>query len=83
MTPDAYYYISMVYFSIAGLTFFTLSLKGYNTYKQTRYIEASERWNKIKPLQYILHALHIPPYIIAAYWYLDAYLEYRNGVQDI
>lgn len=81
MTPDAYYYISMVYFTIAGLTGLMLSVKGYNTYKQTRYLESSERWEKIKPVQYILHSLHIPPYIIAAYWYYDAYVEYKNKLE--
>jgi hypothetical protein len=75
MTPDAYYYISIAYVSIAGLSVLTLSLKGFNTYKEIRYLENSEKLCRVKPLQYVLHALHIPPYLIAAYWYYDAYKE--------
>lgn len=81
MTPVAYFYISMVYFTIAGLSFVTLTIKGYNAYKNTRYIEDSEKWTKIKPVQYILHGLHIPPYIIAAYWYYDSYIQYKQKLQ--
>ena len=78
MTPDAYYYISLAYLSIAGLTTFTLCLKGYLTYKENKYLVSGDRKHKWKPLQYFLHSLHIPPYLIAAYWYYDAYENYKH-----
>lgn len=62
MTPDAYYYITVAYGSIAGLTTVGLVIKKFKKhFKYPGFIE------------YVLHGLHIPPYIIAAYWYWDAY----------
>jgi len=78
MTPDAYYYISLAYLSIASLTAFTLCLKGYTGYRQSRYLTSSERKGNMKPLIYVLHSLHIPPYLIASYWYYDAYNTYES-----
>lgn len=73
MTPDAYYYISLVYLSIAGLTSGTLCLKAYYGHQKYKYLERSEQIKQMKPFQYFLHILHIPPYLIASYWYYDAY----------
>ena len=73
MSPEAYYYICLAYLSVAGLTTATLCLKGYNSYKDSRYLTYEERIKRKQPLQYVLHALHIPPYLIASYWYYDAY----------
>lgn len=71
MTPDAYYYISVAYASIAVLTSVGLVVKRFKKqFKHPGFIE------------YVLHGLHIPPYIIAAYWYWDSYeymLETANG----
>lgn len=62
MTPDAYYYISVAYASIAALTSVGLVVKRFKKqFKHPGFIE------------YILHGLHIPPYLIAAYWYWDSY----------
>ena len=76
MTPEAYYYISLAYLSIAGLTGATLLLKGYNSHKMHKYMCKDERQKHRQPLQYVLHSLHIPPYLIASYWYYDAYKEH-------
>ena len=78
MKTEAYYYISVIYVSIAGLMFITLCVKGYYTYKKVRYVHKEDRLKIIKPIQYILHLLHIPPYLIAAYWYYDSYQEYTK-----
>lgn len=62
MTPDAYYYIAIAYASIAGLTTVGLIVKRYKEYfRHPEFIE------------YVLHGLHVPPYLIAAYWYWDGY----------
>jgi hypothetical protein len=62
MTPDAYYYIAIAYISIAGLTIAGLILKRFeNRFKNPSFIE------------YLLHSFHVPPYLIAAYWYWDAW----------
>ena len=67
MTPDAYYYISVAYASIAALTSVGLVVKRFKKqFKHPGFIE------------YVLHGLHIPPYLIAAYWYWDGY-EYMLG----
>lgn len=67
MTPDAYYYISVAYTSIAALTSVGLVVKRFKKqFKHPGFIE------------YILHGLHIPPYLIAAYWYWDGY-EYMSS----
>lgn len=73
MTPDAYLYICIAYMSVAGLTASTLCLKGCLSHKKYRYMCKEDRQSNWKPLQYVLHTLHIPPYLIAAYWYYDAY----------
>ena len=70
MTPDAYYYISVAYASIAALTSVGLVVKRFKKqFKHPGFIE------------YVLHGLHIPPYIIAAYWYWDSY-EYMLGTAN-
>lgn len=67
MTPDAYYYISFAYVCIAALTAIGLVVKKFKgCFKHPEWIE------------YTLHGLHIPPYLIAAYWYWDAYSESRH-----
>ena len=66
MTPEAYYYICIAYGSIALLTGFGLILKRYKA--SFMYPES---------IEYLLHGLHIPPYMIASYWYWDAYNEYE------
>ena len=80
MTPNAYLYISWAYLSVAALTTSTLCLKGYNAYKDNKYIKYGESKQTIQPLQYVLHALHIPPYLIAAYWYYDSYELHNSQV---
>lgn len=79
MTPEAYYYISLAYLSIASLTAFTLCLKGYIGYRNSN----CEKPKPLKPFFYILHSLHIPPYLIAAYWYYDAYLESKSKIHTL
>lgn len=62
MTPEAYYYISIAYASIAGLSIIGLIVKRFkHHFKHPEFIE------------YLLHGFHIPPYLIAAYWYWDGY----------
>ena len=76
MTPDAYYWIAMAYASISGLSGFSLVAKAYNAYKLNQSLKYShEPKIRPKPMDYVLHGLHIPPYLLAAYWYYDAYLE--------
>lgn len=58
MTPDAYWYISLAYGSIAILSGFSLIVK--RTFKNPDNVNN------------VLHGLHIIPYCIAAYWYYDA-----------
>lgn len=79
MTPNAYLYISIAYLFIALSTTFTLCLKGYIGYKNSIYLVEYEKKQKWKPIQYILHSFHIPPYLIASYWYYDSYLQYNNS----
>lgn len=70
MTPDAYYYISVAYASIAALTSVGLVVKRFKKqFKHPGFIE------------YVLHGLHIPPYLIAAYWYWDSY-EYMSSYNN-
>ncbi len=62
MTPDAYYYISFAYVFIAGVSTVGLVVKRFkHHFRHPEWIE------------YTLHGLHIPPYLIASYWYWDAY----------
>ena len=65
MTPESYYYIALAYLSIATLTTTTLCIKGVMVCVKSN--------RKLKWVQYMLHSLHVPPYLIAAYWYYDAY----------
>jgi hypothetical protein len=58
MSPDAYYYISFAYVFIAIITALSLVIK---------------RCKHPEWVEYVLHGLHIPPYLIASYWYWDAY----------
>ena len=76
MTPDAYYWISIAYGSIAASTALSLVLKAYNAHKLNKSLKYSQE-PKVhpKPMDYILHCLHIPPYVIASYWYYDSYLS--------
>tara|TARA_B100001996_G_scaffold371581_1_gene347070 strand:- start:610 stop:864 length:255 start_codon:yes stop_codon:yes gene_type:complete len=76
LTEDAYFYISIAYASIACLTTGSLILNGWMQYKKYRYVSELDRKHAKKPLHYVLHALHIPPYLIASYWYYDAYKDY-------
>lgn len=70
MTPDAYYYIAVAYASIAVLTSVGLVVRRFKKqFKHPGFIE------------YVLHGLHIPPYMIAAYWYWDGY-EYMMQNYD-
>ena len=70
MTPDAYYYISVAYASIAALNSVGLVVKRFKKqFKHPGFIE------------YVLHGLHIPPYLIAAYWYWDGY-EYTSNAYN-
>ena len=78
MTPEAYFYISLAYLCIAIITTFTLCLKGYIGYQNSKYLLDFEKKKKWKPLQYLLHSFHIPPYLIASYWYYDSYIEYKS-----
>ena len=75
MKEDAYWYISMAYGSIAGLSTLTLGLKAILGYK---YLKDDDKHSYYRPLQYILDSLHIPAYIIASYWYYDAYENYQS-----
>ena len=77
MSPESYLYISITYLSIALLTGGTLCLKGYNSHRKHRYMTDEERSLHKNRMPYILHALHIPPYLIASYWYYDAYEHYN------
>ena len=62
MNPEASFYISLAYVSIAFLSTVGLVLKRFKAvFKNPEFIE------------YLLHAFHIPPYLIAAYWYWDSY----------
>ena len=83
MTPEAYLYISVAYFSIAMLTLITLSIKGYINYKKrtNKYCLDEFKKKEWKPIQYILHLFHVPPYLIASYWYYDAYIGYSKKYQ--
>lgn len=81
MTPEAYYWIYVAYLSIAGLTSMSLGIKAYNGYKANKH----RRYNlqqliRSKPMDYILHALHVPPYLMAAYWYYDAYEHTKDEI---
>ena len=67
----------MAYASIAGVSTFTLILKGYLGYKRYKYLQNEDKHIYYRPLQYILDALHIPAYIIASYWYYDSYRHYE------
>ena len=64
--------------SIATLTGFTLCLKGFNAYKYHKYMTDEDKKKHFKPLAYVLHGLHIPPYLIAAYWYYDSYKHLKT-----
>lgn len=79
MIREAYYWIAVAYASIAIITIISLFMKGYNGYihkQRTKYmVQASVQ--RTKYMDYVLHALHIPPYMIAAYWYYDAYKNYK------
>ena len=72
MAPESYLYIGITYLVIAAVTALSLALKAREGRRKNRYREVPIR----KPLNYILHALHIPPYLMAAYWYYDAYVHY-------
>jgi hypothetical protein len=80
MKEDAYWYISMAYASIAGLSSLTLITKAYLGYKRYKYLEKEDKHSYYRPLQYILDTLHIPPYVIASYWYYDAYKSYHENI---
>lgn len=82
MKENAYWYISMAYASIAGLSTLTLSLKAYLGYKRYRYLENEDKHSYYRPLQYILDSLHIPAYTIASYWYYDAHINYESLVKS-
>lgn len=73
MTPDAYWYISIAYLSIGFLTGASLLVKKYK-----------DSFKKLDPeiIEYMLHILHIPPYIIASYWYYDSYVQYQHVKYD-
>ena len=83
MTPTAYYWISMAYASIALLTIISLILKAYGGYCRKKQrcnayscsTESIETSCSSKPMDYVLHILHVPPYLIAAYWYYNAYKD--------
>ena len=79
MTPDAYYWISLAYVSIAGLTSISLFGKAYEGHRRKKrsYDVYDSTQSHKKPIDYILHVLHIPPYMIAAYWYYDSYKNYK------
>ena len=73
MTQDAYYYIAIAYASIAALTSVGLIVKRFKKhFKHPGFIE------------YVLHGLHVPPYLIAAYWYWEGYEnKYTNPASYI
>ena len=79
MKEDAYWYISMAYASIAGFSTITLGLKAYLGYKRYKYLKNEDKHSYYRPLQYILDSLHIPAYVIASYWYYDAYNNYTES----
>lgn len=70
MTPDAYYYISVAYASIAALTSVGLVVKRFKKqFKHPGFIECPPRSSH-------------PPYLIAAYWYWDGYEYMLENVYD-
>ena len=74
MKEDAYLGISMAYMSVAVLTSVGLIVKGYDGYIHNT---LHKNYRK-RTLDYVLHCLHIPPYLIASYWYYDAYIHFAN-----
>lgn len=78
MKENAYWYISMAYASIAGLSTLTLAIKAFLGYKRYKYLKEEDKHSYYRPLQYILDSLHIPAYCIASYWYYDAYHHYEK-----
>lgn len=78
MKEHAYWYISMAYGSIAGFSTITLGLKAFLGYKRYKYLKNEDKHTYYRPLQYILDSLHIPAYVIASYWYYDAYINYAD-----
>lgn len=75
MKKQAYLYISLAYISLSLLTIVMLCVKGYNSYHRFKYSTIEERRRKQNITQYLLHSLHIPAYLIAAYWYYDSYIH--------
>jgi len=73
MIQDAYWNISMVYFSISTLTTISLLLK------MKRYPDRLSHILNPRTFDNILHFLHIPPYLIAGYWYLESYKEHEKN----
>lgn len=83
MTPIAYLYISIAYFIIAVSTTITLCIKGYLGYNKKishKYLEDDPIKRSWRPFQYILHSFHIPPYLIASYWYYDSYINNNKKI---
>ena len=83
MKESSYYYISITYCTIAALSAISLGIKGYLGYLNTRdtylYDDSSSlKKRRAHSIDYILHILHIPPYLLAAYWYYDSYVEYKD-----
>ena len=68
----------MAYASIAGLSGLTLAIKAILGYKRYKYLRNEDKHSYYRPLQYILDSLHIPAYVIASYWYYDAYVHYDD-----
>ena len=82
MKEISYYYISIAYCSFAGLSAVGLVLKGYigrlhrlDVYRPDYNVQKKRR---VKYMDYMLHALHIPAYLMASYLYYDAYSQHKQ-----